>query len=145
MPLHWVAVYGSEPGEHLEQYNADGSLNRYADIDRERLREFTLLHTSTLPPEPNQSAFVFSVVLRPGKRLIYRRRVQKHSSGAETIWHIVGWQENVRGRNVQSVAWVHDNGVPIILRGGFSSDALFSPPVVHPNEGESGMEFVEDE
>jgi len=137
MPLFWVAVY--RDGTNLEQYNADGSENAYRDIDRERLGEFNLIaKVDGIPPTP-----VFLMQLQPPRQLIYRRRTQKHfavtGEAGEDVWHMVGWQLNLAGRNVQSIAWVHDRGFPVIVRGRFAEPgehALFAPPTPHPWEGE---------
>jgi hypothetical protein len=138
MPLFWVAVYGD--GTQLEQYNADGSENAYKDIDREKLAEFNLLLRTPGSPEPVP---IFLTQLQPPRQLIYRRRIQKHynseGSKGEDIWHLVGWQMRLNGRNVQSIAWVNDRGFPTILRGRFAEEGentLFSAPIPHPHEGE---------
>lgn len=94
--MQWVAYYSD--GSSLPQYNADGSENKYQDIDRSRLESFALWQDSTK---------VFHLHIEPGQRLIYRRRVEMPQG---TSVYLVGWQQTVGTENIQSIAYVFPNG-----------------------------------
>lgn len=83
--LYWVANY--EDGKTLRQYQ-NGKEMKYADIDRERLTRFDMVDFDTNKP-------VFSMYLRGGQQLIYRRRTLVKFDGTRTIIWLVGWQTNV--------------------------------------------------
>jgi len=125
MSLTWRAIYTD--GSFLDQYNADGTENKYTSIDRTRLSKFLLLR-ETKP--------VFVLHLRPGQRLIHRRRVSIRlgaRAGRETVW-IVGFQENRNGVNIQSIAFVFEDG-HVELMDRFREDhVLYYPVIFLPEE-----------
>lgn len=103
--MRWKAVYGN--GTFLNQFNSDGSENKYTDIQREKLVQFQVL---------NNGKVLVAVHLDPNKKLIYRQRVAMHfalgpkgKTGEERVW-LVGWQENRRGVNVQMLCAVFPDG-----------------------------------
>lgn len=106
MDFYWKAVYTD--GTELPQYNADGSENKYVDIDRSKLVRFALLQVNSDKP-------VVVLHLDQGQRLICRRRVAKHFSqdlkpqGEEVVW-LVGWQQKINGRNSQMICFVFEDG-----------------------------------
>lgn len=97
--MHWEARYND--GKALPQYNADGSENRYADIDRARIASFSLFDGDRL---------IVTVHLDHGARLIFRRRVAQAPGGDKFTVHLIGWQRTVGVHNVQSILYVMDDG-----------------------------------
>ena len=100
--ITWKANYND--GSHLEQYNADGSENKYADIDRLKLLTFTLV---------NSEKTVFSLSLHEGQRLIFRRRKWINLVGVllRTVY-LVGYQFNdSTGKNYKVISYVHEDGL----------------------------------
>ncbi len=109
--MKWIARYND--GETLSQYKEDGSENRYADIDRNRLVEFTVVS------DLNES--MFTLHLDPGQRLIYRRRVKQSPGLSPIVVYIVGWQMTVAGNNVQSIAYISEDK-DIHMAGAWKED-----------------------
>jgi len=107
--VYWRAVY--KDGTVLLQTTKEGKKNKYADIDRDKLKYFDLLDGNKL---------LFRLHLEPGRRLICRRRTIGDvfdASKKRVVW-LIGWQWTVNGRNVQDIAWVYENGV-VELTGRF--------------------------
>lgn len=101
MQLKWKALY--HDGISLSQFNEDGSENRYHDIDRNRLSHFVLFNEN--------GKAVFSVVLHPDQKLIYRRRTVIRGDGQVSgSVYLVGWQQKIRGKSVKSIAYVYEDG-----------------------------------
>lgn len=94
--IQWVAAYKN--GSELRQYNADGSENSYANIDRSQLESFALLD--------GEHPVVRYHFDSPGLRLICRRRVYKRSDNVEAAFFLAGWQKNVGGEVLQSISVV---------------------------------------
>jgi len=113
-PLAWIAVYGED--DYLFQFNDDGTENGYSDIDRGRLKEFHIINKET-------KKHVFALALDEGQRLIYRKRIQVSGISGEKLWEIylVGWQQTVKGTNVQAISWIFPDG-SIIQTGRFQED-----------------------
>ena len=99
MSLQWKAFYNDQSS--LPQFNADGSENKYADIDRSKLEAFAFF---------KDDALVFALYLEPGQRLIFRRRVEQPAGGESTVVYMAGWQQTIEGRNVQSIAYIFPSG-----------------------------------
>lgn len=121
--LTWVARY--KDGSYHTQYNEDGSYkDRYKDLVRDKLFCFELW-------KRDKKELVLRVYFdSPDKKLIWRRRVYKRSDGTQFAIYLVGWQINVRGRNVQSVSVVFPDGhVEVIDR--WRNDEFFHPPMPH--------------
>lgn len=98
--MNWVSRYND--GTSLPQYNEDGSENKYSDIDRQKLSSFELTK--------RVGELAFCLHLDPGQRLIFRRRVMKRSGYTDMVVYVVGWQMNVNGKNVQSIAYLTEKG-----------------------------------
>lgn len=134
--LMWVARY--KDGSLHTQYNVDGSdRDAYEDIVRKELYSFELWTRQS-----------HRLILRvyfdtPDKKLIWRRRVYKRSDGSQMVIYLVGWQMNVKGRNVQSIQVVFPPNYHIETIDRWRSDEYFHRPNVHPHEGEDWVE--EDE
>jgi hypothetical protein len=125
---YWVAQY--HDGTKLPQYNPDGSENSYSKIDRAQLESFHLIDAGT-------HNTVISMYLDTGQRLIFRRRVFKHVRGSQVtdqLFWMVGWQMNLNGRNIQSIAYVDDKNL-VYLAGQFREDHPLFYPIV-PVTGE---------
>ena len=95
-----VAYYGKEKKKLGEQ--ADGSTFGYEDIDRERLSAFAL--------ERGGEDIIVLHLDDKDKRLIWRKRVFKTIAGTKNIVHLLGWQKTVNGENVQSIAYIFEDG-----------------------------------
>jgi len=96
-PIQWIAHYGTEI---FPQFNEDGTENKYADIDRDRLTAFSLVRNNGI---------LVRIHMGEGKRLIYRKRVELRPGDRETICYLAGWQQTIDGKNVQSIACIFEN------------------------------------
>jgi len=126
MELTWKAVYKN--GESLNQYNEDGRANKYTDIDRAILKFFEIYKENKL---------IFKVHLEEGQKLIFRRRVaQQVFSGSKISVYLVGWQKNIKGENVQSIAYIFEDG-RIELAGAWNekSDWFYAPNLIKEEGG----------
>ena len=134
----WAAAYND--ATTLYQYNDDGTENKYQDIDRDKLVEFTLLRvpevyigdgTTATKPDLTHPPFPvrFSLWLETGQQLIYRRRTQMGRK--ITVIHLVGWQQKIAGQIVQSISYVPDceECFAVICAGKFHEDqsAMVAP------------------
>lgn len=104
--LYWVANY--KDGEKFEQFTPDGLERRYADIDREKLVRFDMVDKDT-------KKAIYSVYLREGKRLIYRRRtLVPIGQQARVTIYLVGWQMSVATtsgiNNIVVINYIHEDG-----------------------------------
>lgn len=103
--ITWIAHYSN--GDKLSQ--ADGA--KYQEIDRDRLVAFDLWGNRRL---------LLRLDLRddglPTKRLIWRIRSQFHSDGRQERIHLVGWKRAINGYEVQTMAYVFEDGT--VLVGG---------------------------
>jgi hypothetical protein len=96
----WVANYND--GGHISNSEIFGAKSKYTDIDRSKLKSFELYLDGKL---------IITLHLEPGQRLIYRRRATKNIMGNEnTAVHLVGWQKTINGSNVQSIAYIFEDG-----------------------------------
>ncbi len=133
MSIYWQAIYSD--GIILDQFKGA----RYQDIDRSRLVAFDLWQHPDDPwkyPEGYKGPGVepkllIRVDLRDDtingigpKRLIWRQRHSLNSRGEEFSFHLVGWQRTVEGINVQSIAYVFDEG-GVFLGGQFDERDIF--------------------
>ncbi len=99
MDLKWKAVYSD--GKSLNQYNEDGSVNKYPDIDRTILKYFELY---------GEDKLILRIHLEKERRLIYRRRVAKSLNGKQTVVYFAGWQKTIGNENIQSIAYIFEDG-----------------------------------
>jgi hypothetical protein len=99
----WKAIY--KDGRVLNQYNEDGTKNKYREIDRVDLSKFSLISIET-------GKTVVTVNLSRNKRLIWRMRVAKpFGQRFESVRvHLVGWQMLYRGKNSQLIHAVFPDG-----------------------------------
>jgi len=122
--ITWCAVYTD--GIELNQYNKDGTFNKYTDISRDNLIQFVLYKN-------NKTVLVLH--LDSNKKLIFRRRVaMKVLSDKKEVVYLVGWQENKNGVNIQQISFIFEDG-HIEVVDGFKSDHKWFYPIV----------FMEDE
>lgn len=106
--LRWVAVYND--GLRLPQYNEDGSENKYTDINRDILKQFLLL---------DETSVRFILNLKPEFKLIYRLRTIKINNDVKERVHIVGYQLNISGKNIQHINFIVDSTGVIEVTDGF--------------------------
>ena len=123
--LRWAAVYND--GSLLPQYNEDGSENKYTDINRDILKQFLLLSTTSVR---------FILNLKPEFKLIYRRRTAiKMDSNVKGIIHIVGYQQNISGKNIQHINFISEStGVMEVTDGFKEGHQWFYPVIFLPEE-----------
>ena len=101
MTFTWRAHYND--GTFLDQGSQVGDKKDYGAIDRIKLIAFEIL---------DEKKRVYMVHLQPGQRLIYRMRVSRDFYNADiqfTIW-LVGWQQTINGKNIQSIAHIFPDG-----------------------------------
>ena len=115
--ITWKAIYSD--GSELPQYNADGSENKYLDIQREKLSQFIML-------DGNKTVVVLH--LDKGKRLICRKRVRMNADGSirDFIW-LAGWQETVNERNVGVICVIFQDGHLEVVEKLYEGHPLFYP------------------
>ena len=102
-----VVYYGDKKIKLGEE--ADGKKFGYSDIDRDKLSAFSL---------EKDGEEIIRLHLDEDKRLIWRERNYiVAGSKAKTI-HLLGWQKTIKGENVQSIAYVFDDG-KVELAGRF--------------------------
>ena len=126
--LNWKVTY--RDGSVLYEKTRDKQ-NSYANIDRTKLEAFQLF-------TENYEKLVYTLVLGEGQRLIYRRRVTKELSMTErdisegdilyTIY-LVGCQQTVNGKNIQSVAHIMENS--IVVAPEFCTIDRYTGKLVH--------------
>ena len=115
--IQWVAEYND--GSHMNQYNGDGSENKYIDIDRDKLSKFIILK--------NNNPFLI-LNLTPNKKLIYRKRVaQSLLTNSKQEVHLVGWQETINGKNIQNISFLFDDGHIEVLDRFYNNHKWFYP------------------
>src|SRR5262245_21999856 len=105
--LAWYVVYSD--GTILRQYD-DTVTHNSEDIDRPRLREFTLID--------DDGVVVIRQRFKPGQKLIYRtRNVQRIGQGQIDKLHILGWEQD----NLRHIAFIHESNL-LIEMGDFVDD-----------------------
>jgi hypothetical protein len=101
--FRWKAVYNDNT--FLNQFNSDNTENKYTAIKRDELKQFIIFSTNKNEP------LIVVHFTRPSQKLIYRQRVAMGvDSKIKRRVVIVGWQENVQGKNVQHINFVWENG-----------------------------------
>src|SRR5437660_450428 len=120
--LNWKANYID--GTSLLQTNPDGTSNKYDDIDRTKLINFEIVDT-----ESNKT--VFKLHLEPEQKLICRIKSGMNMGTNEVMWRfmMVGWQQNVNGKNIQSITYIMEDG-----RIEQAGKWVGSPPVLRAGE-----------
>ena len=111
----WEAVY--KDGSSLWECNSKGDiLNKYSDIDRKNVIEFQLYRTEELLKSDKNPLKtlkpVYSIDIKEGRRLIWRKRRHQRllESAPFLTIYMVGWQETIDGRNVQSILYIYPDG-----------------------------------
>lgn len=102
--LYWVANYINDTS--LKQFQ-DSKEMKYEDIDRERLVRFDLIDKITDKP-------VYSLYLRDGQKLIFRRRTLKKINRPDVVIFLVGYQmtimTNSGPKNIVVINYLHPDG-----------------------------------
>lgn len=112
--IHWRAIYND--GTYLDALEAEGG---YQSIDRLRLVSFQLLK--------HGQPYV-TVHLGPEQKLIWRKREFLSMTGQHDVVHLVGWQQNINGRNIQSILYVFEDGRIEMAGAWKDGHALYGPP-----------------
>lgn len=116
----WIAIYkdmttllGRDPqsGKHISA----------EIINRPALRAFALVNA--------EGRTVLTQYLEPNMRLIYRRRTAMTQGGTREICHLLGWQQNINGRNVQHISYVFEDDGRIEMAGRFREDNHWFIPI----------------
>ena len=111
--LNWRAVY--DDGSIFPQYDGDKE-NSYHNIDRHKLIAFCL-------KEPHTNTDVFQMELLKDQRLIFRRRIGMDANNGDIKYliYLVGWQQTIKGKNIQSLHWIFPDG-SVLTTGKFHED-----------------------
>ncbi len=97
----------------------------YDNIDRSRLSAFALV---------KDDKEILRLHLESGQRLIWRKRCFIAPSKKEIVVHLVGWQKTAGNENVQSIAYVFEDG-HIEMAGAFRENhPLFGRVNLHKEE-----------
>lgn len=105
--LYWIAKYND--GSELRQFveNSTDRENKYIDIDRERLVKFVIVDKET-------NRIVYTLYLREGQRLIFRRRTLKRLGKPDVIVFLVGYQitimTNSGPKDFTVINYIHEDG-----------------------------------
>lgn len=105
--LYWIAVYAD--GTKLYQFDDKGNEYKYADIDREKLVRFDIV-------SKEEKRIIYSMYLREGQRLIFRRRTLKPLDQRKptVVIFLVGWQMTIPTpsgmKNVTAINYFHPDG-----------------------------------
>lgn len=131
MKFHWRAEY--RDGTCLNQFNEDGSENKYPDIDRSKLEYFVLVNEDQFP------AVVLHFNPERNQRLICRLRT--HIAGMsgrvlERVW-LVGWQETRNGTNTQKIFFVFSDGHIEVTDRFDNKHPWYYSPNLRPEEMEN--------
>ena len=124
--VEWRVQYTD--GTSLFQYNEGEENKKYTDIDRDRLKEFSLfvdnVRKIVIPFDGN-------------KRLVYRKRITRgfigYTQGRKREVYIAGWQEKRDGKNIQMLCFLFDDGHVEIL-DKFDINHVWSIPVTFTQE-----------
>lgn len=114
--IQWVAIY--DDGTKLHQYNGN-EVNKYEDINRDKLVGFALYKND----EP-----LLLVDFEEGQRLVYRRRNFMRFDGSKSSVFLVGRQQTIDGKNIQSIACVFDDGSIRMINKWDDQNVLFAEP-----------------
>jgi len=102
--LEWVANYID--ATELRQFQ-DGKESKYTDINRDKLYRFDMVDRDT-------KQTVYSLYLRDGQRLIFRRRTLKKVNVGDVVVFLVGYQQtfmtNMGPKNVTVINYIHPDG-----------------------------------
>ena len=106
--FRWRAIYSD--GSYLDEYKADGTPNKYYDIDRTKLSIFEFF---------KEGKSIYRLHLEPGQTLIYRRRPRADPGGNILyVFYMIGWQQKIKGENIQSITYImDDDNSPLITAG----------------------------
>ena len=119
--VEWHVLYTD--GSSLFQYNEGEENNKYTDIDRSRLKEFSLFVNGTRR---------ITIPFDKNKRLVYRKRVAQDfagtTQGQKREVYIAGWQEKRNSKNIQMLCFLFDDGHIEIL-DKFDKDHAWSIPI----------------
>ena len=123
---HWVVRYNN--GTSLNQVDPSGTKHSYKDIDRNELCAFEMW---------NGDMRMLLVKFKKGQRLIWRRRVEMTPDGITEVCHIVGKQENIKGKNYQGIVGLFESDGRIEITDKFEErHPWFFPVSIHKEEGE---------
>jgi len=106
MDYTWEAIYND--GTILPQYNEKGKANGYENIDASKLKRFRILIPDL--EDSKKKKIHFQLHLEPEQRLIYLRRGFINLVGDKNYFLMVGWQQKVNGKNIQSINYLYDDG-----------------------------------
>jgi hypothetical protein len=111
--IQWEVIY--KDGTVIKQYENDIK-RRYEDIDRTQLMSFSLL---------KDDKKIISFYFEPNQKLIYRKRVIQPAGKEPLEVYLCGWQQNVGGETVQSIAYVLPDGQVIMMGAWRGDDVVF--------------------
>jgi hypothetical protein len=107
---------------HWKAVTTDGRELLEDQLSYEELPADLSLFQILMSIERDGSARVYPILtihLEPGWRAIYRRRVAMATGKGKRSCILAGWQENVKGRNRQSLFWIFEDTGEIHATGRF--------------------------
>ncbi len=128
--LVWKAYYSD--GTFLDQYGVNGK-SGYENIDRTKLFMFAIIDKTVVTDESfavavfdgknydtrrmvnKQERIVFRLHFEEGQRLIYRiigiKKLNVRTlEERDNHLIMVGWQQNINGKNIQSLNYINEDG-----------------------------------
>ena len=126
--MKWIARYNDDT--ELRQFDETGE-NKYTDVDRSKLKSFALYMD-----DYKEKQKAIEIHLSEGQRLIYRKRVEIRTGDKKTVCYMVGWQQTVNQKNIQSIAYVFRDTAfkrcRIEMAGAFQEDHewFYSPELL---------------
>lgn len=127
---YWIARYSD--GTSLNQIDPDGTKHAYSDINRDKLSAFEMWK--------GDQRMVY-IRFKKGQQLIWRRRVETSPEGVVEVCHIIGKQENIKGKNYQGIVGLFESDGRIEITDKFEEGhPWFFPVQIHKDEGETWKE-----
>jgi hydroxymethylpyrimidine pyrophosphatase-like HAD family hydrolase len=121
--FEWLAEY--KDGSIIRQNNAFGKIISSDEIDRDKLKTFTLICDNKI---------IVKLHINNNERLVYRRRVEKTIGDSEIACHIIGWRKLVDNKICQSMMYVFEDGNIEMASDFQENHKWFYPPILRDFE-----------
>lgn len=121
--IHWIAHYNNDT--QLAYFNPDNTHNNYYDIDRDKIIAFSIFKDDKQILVINLDNDSNDPDIGP-KQLIWRKRGRISTSGLNQSVYLAGWQRNVKGKSIQSICYITEDGM-IVMSGQWQEDR----PLMH--------------
>ena len=98
--MQWEAIYHDGSSE-------TGIDSGVGLVDRTKLKSFIMRDNGASEP-----FFIARFPEDGSKKLIFRRRTVRSMGGKpDVVVYLVGWHENVNGKSVKSICYIHEDGL----------------------------------